>query len=87
MTQTKYVDKVNEQLRTQVNKVKGMTVSEEEKEEQWAEPYAFKNMKEALKFTMGFNERLVTTLDTKIILLDEKEKMVNTQAIIIEELT
>ena len=87
MTQTKYVDKVNEQLRTQVNKVKSMTVTEEEKGEQWAEPYAFKNMKEALKFTMGFNERLVTTLDTKINLLDEKEKLVNTQAIIIEELT
>ena len=44
-------------------------------------------MKEALKFSMGFNERLVTTLDSKLGKLDEAEKMVATQAIIIEELT
>ena len=44
-------------------------------------------MKEALKFSMGFNERLVTTLDSKLGRLDEADKMVATQAIIIEELT
>ena len=44
-------------------------------------------MKEALKFSMGFNERLVTTLDSKLGKLDEADKMVATQAIIIEELT
>ena len=36
---------------------------------------------------MGFNERLVTTLDSKLGKLDEADKMVATQAIIIEELT
>ena len=36
---------------------------------------------------MGFNERLVSTLDQKVFKLDEAEKMVNTQAIIIDELT
>ena len=36
---------------------------------------------------MGFNERLVTTLDSKLGKLAESEKMVATQAIIIEELT
>ena len=44
-------------------------------------------MKEALKFSMGFNERLVSTLDLKLVKLEEAEKMVTTQAIIIEELT
>ena len=44
-------------------------------------------MKEALKFSMGFNERLITTVGTKIKSYDEKDKMVNAQAIIIEELT
>ena len=36
---------------------------------------------------MGFNERLISTIDDKVKDLDEKEKMVNTQAIIIEELS
>ena len=54
---------------------------------EWAEPYSFKNMKEALKFTMGFNERIVTMVDTKCEAVEEAEKMVNTQAIIIDELT
>lgn len=44
-------------------------------------------MKEALKFAMGFNERLIGTLETKMHSLDENQKMVNTQAIIIDELT
>ena len=44
-------------------------------------------MKEALKFSTCFSERLVTTLESKLQALDEKEKLVNTQAIIIDELT
>ena len=36
---------------------------ESELRKQWADPYNFKNMKEALKFSIGFNERLVSTLD------------------------
>ena len=44
-------------------------------------------MKEALKYSMDFNERLVSTLEQKLTRLDESENMVTTQAIIIEELT
>ena len=35
-------------------------------------------MKEALKFTMGFNEQLIGTLESQGLNLAEKEKMVNT---------
>ena len=60
---------------------------ESELRKQWADPYSFKNMKEALKFSIGFNERLVSTLESKLLKLDESQQMVTTQAIIIEELT
>ena len=40
-------------------------------ESQWADPYAFKNMKEALKFTMGFNDNLVSSLEKQIKGLEE----------------
>ena len=46
---------------------------ESELRKQWADPYSFKNMKEALKFSMGFNERLVSTLEQKLMKLDESE--------------
>ena len=55
--------------------------------EDLADPYAFKNMKEALKFAMDLNERLVFKLESCCGSLSEKEQMVNTQALIIEELT
>ena len=44
-------------------------------------------MKEALKFAIGLTERLVGQLEVKIKGLEETELMVNTQAIIIDELT
>lgn len=53
----------------------------------WTDPYAFKNMKEALKFAMSLNERLVSKLEGCARNLDEKDQMINTQAIIIDELT
>ena len=58
-TQTKYVDKVGEQLKAMVEKLRNLGGVDEDN---WADPYAFKNMKEALKFTMSMNERLVSQL-------------------------
>lgn len=62
-------------------------MSEDKDKQQWADPYQFKNMKEALKFSMGFNERLVAVFEQQVVKLEEAEKMINTQAIIIDELT
>ena len=57
----KYIDKVYEQLRTQFEKSRNLFPSEDEA----AEPTPFRNMKEALKFALGFNTKLINALQER----------------------
>ena len=83
---SRYVDKAFDQLKNQVRRANELYADSPNKFKSEDQMSHFKNTKEALKFSLKFNKQLIGALETVQKELRDRERVVTTQTVTINQL-